>query len=564
MLSLAGVSGLAIVLYLLGYRFYGAFLSRAFSVSDATPTPATMRNDGKDFVPTRSALLLGQHFSAIAAVGPIAGPILAGAQFGWALGLVWVVFGAIFIGATHDFAALLASVRHGARSIGDVMRDYLGRGPAILFSAFIWFSLIYVIVVFTDLTSSAFVSRPELGNENYGPGVATSSLLYLAIGVLMGLALTKLKWRLSVATAVFVPAIFAAIWLGQKIPIVFSGDASHQQRVWDLLILAYCFVASVAPMWLLLQPRGYLGGIILYTTFAVGLAGVFFGNSTATFPAFRHATGLGGQPLPIFPLLFTTIACGACSGFHGLVASGTTSKQLARESDARIVGFGGMLLESFVAVVAMATLMIVTPGDKVLSLGPDEIYARGLAHFMGVFHVPFAAAVAFGKLAFATFIYDTLDVSTRLGRYVIEEIFGVKGRRSALAATAATLALPAVCVFATFHDAAGNVIPLWKVVWPAFGASNQLLAALTLMSVSVWLRREGRAWLVAGLPGAFMTVVSIASLVILVKTRSAASGGYTDPVAATGVILIILGVTYLGFVVPKLIGKRVPSAEVAV
>ncbi len=564
MLSLAGVSGLAIVLYILGYRFYGAFLSKAFGVSNAIATPAVLRNDGEDFVPTRPSMLLGQHFSAIAAVGPIAGPILAGAQYGWAMGLVWVVFGAIFIGATHDFAALLASVRHGARSIGEVMRDHLGRGPAILFSSFIWFSLIYVIVVFTDLTSSAFVNRPDLGIENYGPGVATSSLLYLGIGVLMGIALTKLKWRLSVASAVFIPAIFVSIWLGQKIPIVFAGDPSRQQRVWDLIILAYCFVASVAPMWILLQPRGYLGGIILYTTFAVGLAGVFFGHAPTAFPAFRHTLGAGGQPLPLFPLLFTTIACGACSGFHGLVASGTTSKQLARESDARIVGFGGMLLESFVAVVAMATLMIVSPGDKVLSLGPDEIYARGLAHFMGVFNIPFAAAVSFGKLAFATFIYDTLDVSTRLGRYVIEEIFGVKGRRSAFVATASTVAVPALCVFATFHDAAGNAVPLWKIVWPAFGASNQLLAALTLMSVSVWLRREGRPWLVTGLPGAFMTVVSLASLVDLVRTRLTASGGsVADPVAATAAILIALGLAYLGFVVPKLIGTNAAAPTAA-
>jgi carbon starvation protein len=208
--------------------------------------------------------------------------------------------------------------------------------------------------------------------------------------------------------------------------------------------------------------------------------------------------------------------------------------------------------------------MIISPGDRILSLGPDEIYARGLAHFMGVFGIPFASAVAFGKLAFATFIYDTLDVSTRLGRYVIEEIFGVKGRRSAMIATAATLALPALCVMATFRDAAGNALPLWKIVWPAFGASNQLLAALTLMSVSVWLKKEGRAWLVTGLPGVFMVLVSLTSLVSLVRTRwSAAGGSFTDPVAATGLVLIVLGVVYLGCLAPRLAGRAATSPQPA-
>jgi carbon starvation protein len=362
---------------------------------------------------------------------------------------------------------------------------------------------------------------------------------------------------------VFVPGIFVAIWLGQKIPIVFAGDPARQQQVWDVIILVYCFFASITPMWILLQPRGYLGGFILYTTFAVGLAGVFFGRTPTAFPAFRHALRTGGASLPVFPLLFTTIACGACSGFHGLVASGTSSKQIARESDARIVGYGGMLLESFVAVVAMATLMIISPGDKLLDLGPDEIYARGLAHFMGVFGIPFGAAVSFGKLAFATFIYDTLDVSTRLGRYVVEEIFDVRGRAAALVATAATVVLPLVCVFTPFHDAAGQVVPMWKTVWPAFGASNQLLAALTLMSVSVWLKREGRSWWVTGLPGVFMTVVSMASLVDMVRSRTALVHSLLDPVAATGVVLIALGVVYLACLAPRLVETAEHAAEAA-
>lgn len=544
-MKLLWAAGLPIAAYLAGFWLYGRLLARAFGLSDTAQTPATRVNDGQDFVPTRPAILLGQHFAAIAAVGPIAGPIIAGAKYGWLPGLLWVTLGAIFIGAVHDFAALVVSVRGGARSVGEVFRGLLGQRAAHLFSAFIWLSLIYVIVVFTDLTAAAFVSRPEAGAENFGPGVATSSLLYLGLGVALGAVWKKTNAPLWATTAVFVPAVFVVIWAGQKLPIVFPGDALAQQRIWDVIILAYCVLASLIPMWVLLQPRGYLGGFILYTTFAAGILGLFFGGQRILLPATAPA---GSQTPPLFPLLFTTIACGACSGFHGLVASGTTSKQLAKETHARLVGYGGMLLESLVAVIALATVMVLAPGSAELKGGPDEIYARGLAHFMAAFGIPFAAGVTFAKLAFATFIYDTLDVATRLGRYVLQEALGLESRRAALGATLATVAIPLVAVFTTWHDAAGNPVPLWKVFWPAFGASNQLLAAMTLVGVTVWLRREGRnAWL-TGLPAAFMTLVALSSLVVLTKPwvlRLTAGQWSLDAVATTGVVLILLAVAYL-------------------
>ncbi len=543
--ALTWIAGGAIVLYLIGFRIYGRFLSRVMNLSDSNPTPAAQINDGQDYIPTRPAILLSQHFAAIAAVGPIAGPILAGMQYGWFYGLLWIVIGAILVGGVHDFMALIASVRHGARSIGEVMKEYLGPKTALAFSLYIWFSLIYVIVVFTDLTAAAFVSRPILGNENFGPGVATSSLFYLGLSILLGVALTRFRMRLLTASLIFIPAIFGVIALGQKIPIVFPGDVLAQQRTWDAVILIYCFFASIIPMWVLLQPRGFLGGMILYATFIAGIFGIFFGRQAIHFPALPGGLlGADAMAPPIFPILFTTIACGACSGFHGLVGSGTTSKQLAKESHVPLVGYGGMLFESLVAVIAMATLMILSPGSMELDLGPDEIYARGLAHFMQAFGIPFAAGVTFGKLAFATFIYDTLDVSTRLGRYVCEEMTGIKGRWGSLAATAITLAIPFFCVFLTFRDAAGAPIPLWKTVWPAFGASNQLLAALTLAGVTIWLKKEGRNWLITALPAVFMTLVSLCSLCKIVWTKRAA-GIIFDPVSLTAVVLLILAVGYI-------------------
>ncbi len=530
-----------IVLFALAYRFYGRWLAREFQLSDVAQTPAEKINDGQDYVPTKPFVLLGQHFSAIAAVGPIAGPILAGMHYGWLPGLIWIVLGAIFIGAVHDFTALIASVRHDAKSIGDVVKLYIGKKASVLFSFFIWLSLIYVIVVFTDLTASAFVSRPELGEANFGPGVATSSLLYLGLGIVMGFALNKWNWPLAPTTLVFIPLIGIAIWAGQKMPITFPGDALTQQRTWDAVILIYCFIASMIPVWVLLQSRGYLGGFILYATFVVGVAGLLFGKHAIEFPPMGTILPQGGPPL--FPLLFTTIACGACSGFHGLVSSGTTSKQLRKETDARPVGYGGMLLEGFVAVIAMSTLMLQAKGSAELGLGPDEIYARGLAHFMEGFGLSFAMGVAFGKLAFATFIYDTLDVATRLGRYLLEELLNLKGRRGALIGTVLTLLVPAICVFTRFEGPNGQALPLWKIFWPAFGASNQLLAALSLTGITVWMKATGRKWWITGLPALFMIVVTYISLA-MIAFKPFKTGAWLDPVGVTALVLLALA-TYI-------------------
>lgn len=537
MLSVALV---AVAVFALAYWFVSPRLTALFGLSDSVVTPAVSLNDGEDYVPTRRSMLLGQHFAAIAAVGPIAGPILGGNAHGWLPGLIWIVVGAVLIGGVHDFACLAASVRHGAKSMAEVVRLRLGRTTAVLFSAFIWLSLVYVVVVFADLTSAAFVDRPELGEQNFGPGVATSSLLYLVLAMAMGWAMTKRGLSLGKATVLFLPLVFLAIGVGQLAPIRLPGDALAQARLWDLGILAYCFAASLLPMWLLLQPRGYLGGFILYATFVVGIGGLFVSGEAPAWPAFSPAE----TPPALFPLLFTTIACGACSGFHGLVSSGTTSKQLAKETDAAAVGYGGMLLEGLVAVVAMATLMRLAPGATEASRGPDEVYARGLAHFMSLVGIPFAAGVTFGKLAFATFIYDTLDVATRLGRYLVQELTGLSGRRGAVLATLATVAVPALAVLFTAHDASGKAIPLWKLFWPAFGASNQLLAALSLAAVTVWLKQEGKAWWVTGLPCAFMSCVTLAAL-WNIAGKSFSAGRYLDPVGTTAAVLIVLGVCVL-------------------
>src|SRR5215203_7058900 len=407
-----------------GYFSYGKWIAKQFKLNDAVETPANKVNDGEDFVPTKPFYLFGQHFSAIAAAGPIAGPILACQAFGWLPCLIWIALGVVLIGAVHDFSSLASSVRHGAQSIAEITREKLGNGAGRAMMAFIWIALVYVIVAFADITAGTFVAgseelRASAVAFNPGGAVAAASVLYLALSVVLGLVQKFFDPPLWLVTVIFVPAAFALSWAGTLMSNTFV--LSH--KGWGLLILAYCCVASVVPVWTLLQPRGYLGGFILYAAIALGIVGIFFGGYEIQQPAFKGWT-VPGMTGSLFPFLFVTIACGACSGFHGLVCSGTTSKQIDKETHIRTIGYGGMLAEAFVALIAMVTVMIVAQKD-LTGLKPGTIYGNGIGNFLtliiGEKYRNFA--ITFGAMAFSTFVFDTVDVSTRLGRYIVQELF---------------------------------------------------------------------------------------------------------------------------------------------
>ena len=535
---IAGVGGL---LFLSAYFSYGKLLSRKFDLDDSRPTPACEINDGIDYVPAEKQFLLGQHFSAIAAAGPIVGPILAAVWFGWLPVLLWIVGGAIFFGAVHDFSSLAGSVKHRAASIVELVKQHMGRKGHVLFMLFVWLSLIYVITAFTDLTSGSFVD-PQSGGA-----VAASSFLYLLIGVAMGLCLYYLKLPLGLATWIFLPLVLAAIWFGQYIPLpVPPIGFLNSQQVWNVILLGYCFVASIIPVWILLQPRGYLGGYFLYGTLAAGVIGLFLGGEKIAYPAFIGFSSAKGVPL--FPILFVTVACGACSGFHGIVSSGTTSKQIAKESDCRMVGYGGMLLEGLVALVALSTVMILAKGDPLLNSSPDRIYAEGLSRFVSNFGIPRDFARSFALLAFTTFIYDTLDVATRLARYLFEELTGLKGAAGRILGTLASLAIPLACMSLRMTDAQGVLIPAWKVFWTIFGTSNQLLAALTLLTLSVWLAKAKKNFWPSVLPMAFMMVMTLWSLVLLMRpmVSKLLAGVFTfDMVGTLSLLLLLLALLFI-------------------
>ncbi len=443
--------------------------------------------------------------------------------FGWLPCLLWIALGVVLIGAVHDFSALASSVQHGARSVAEITKEKLGSGAGKAMMAFIWIALIYVIVAFTDITAGTFVSGDDAlaGTLSFNPGgaVAFASIAYLLLSIILGLVERFLKPPLWLVTVIFVPATFALSYLGTQFSYVFAF--SHLS--WSILILIYCVVASLVPVWALLQPRGYLGGFVLYSAIAVGVIGIFFGGYSIQQPAFK-SFDVGGMTGMLFPFLFVTIACGACSGFHGLVCSGTTSKQIEKESHTRPVGYGGMLAEGFVAFIALVTVMIaasdmlVGPDGRALSAG--KIYGNGIGNFLALLigkdNLQFA--ITFGAMAFSTFIFDTLDVSMRLGRYIVQEICGIPGHVGALVGTLGTVALPFLLIF---FSRPGSYLDYWTL----FGASNQLLAALTLLSITVWLHQARKRIAFTLLPMLFVLVITLWSLSLLVLGNFRAANG---------------------------------------
>lgn len=528
------------LLLLAGYHAYGRWVERRLAPDDARTTPAIEKSDGQDFVPTPRFYLFAQHLSAIAAAGPIAGPILAARDFGWLPCLLWIALGVVLIGAVHDFTSLFASVRHGASSIAEVTRSTLGAPAGRALMAFIAIALVYVIVAFADITAGSFAAgTEELAGValafHPGGAVALASVLYLLLAIGMGLVQRFLRPPLWLVTLVFVPLTFGAVWFGTQ----HSDWLRLDQRTWGLLIVGYCVAAAVTPVWALLQPRGYLGGFVLFTALLAGLAGVFFGGHAIQQPAFKGWEASSG---PLFPFLFVTIACGACSGFHGLVCSGTTSKQVARESHVKFVGYGAMLAEGLLAFLALATFMIAADGELLdgathKPLSPGTIYGNGLGRFLTLFvgaeHLRFATT--FGAMAFSTFVFDTLDVCTRLGRYLLQELFGWRGRPGAVAATLLTMAPPAL-VLARSQPGA------YREYWTLFGASNQMLAALTLFVVGFWLLRARRPSRFVFLPMLFVLAMTSWALVrLLLSSASQASASVPALVnaLASGALLVL-------------------------
>jgi carbon starvation protein len=406
----------------------------------------------------------------------------------------------------------------------------------ILFLLFVWSALIYVIIAFLDVTAGTFVAAASATDAAApGPAVATSSMLYLGLAVAMGLVLRFTSIGPGRAKIIFLPLVAVAIALGPLIPLNLASilpASIDPQRAWGYLLLLYCLAAALVPVCLLLQPRGELGGWFLYIVMAVMVVGVTAGaffpaEGTAWFGAIQYpffkgwsvdSTANPGITGSLFPLLFITVACGACSGFHSIVASGTTSKQLRTETDAKPVAYGSMLLEGFLACLSLTTVMILLPDT--VATKPDAIYANGVTDLAGRLLAPLGLntpgirqlVLQFALLCFATFVFDTLDACTRLARYVLMELLGWTRRSQAFLATIICLIPPAIVLALPPVLVDERPRPLWAVFWNIFGSSNQLLAALTLLGVTVWMARKRMPAWIALAPTLFMTAMTLWSL----------------------------------------------------
>jgi carbon starvation protein len=519
------------------YVFYGRYLQRLFGVDPKRPTPAHTKRDGVDYLPTRLPVLFGHHFASIAGAGPIVGPVLA-SYLGWGPVAIWVIFGCIFIGAMHDFAALFLSIRNGGRSIGKVIEDQLGFGGRQIFLLFSWAALILVVAIFAIFVANTFVAQPA---------VATASLLFIAMAPVFGILTTRMRVQLLPATVMFVPLLFVSIWLSTKIPLDLvawglSPDAA--KSVWLVILFIYAGVASVVPVWVLLQPRDYLNSYLLYAMMIAGFLGILVASPSFQMPAFVgwSAMNAKGSITHLFPILYVTVACGACSGFHALVSSGTTAKQLDTERHMAPIGYGSMLVEGLLALMALTSVAVLTREQYMTGLGnssPVVLFATGLSSFTANIGLKPEVGMTFFALAIAAFLLTTLDTATRLTRFVWQELFLPRDgetlkrdRKWVSVCGNSFVATAIVVVFSGYLAFSGNA----NEIWPVFGASNQMLAALTLLIVTLYLVRKKANFWVALLPMLFMSTITVWALVLLFRSNWGQNGVL---VCATAFLLVM-------------------------
>ena len=518
---------LSALLLAVAYRFYGAFLEQRCRIEPDRETPACEVNDGVDYVPTRASVLFGHHFSSIAGAGPIVGPIIAASVFGWLPTWIWIIVGSIFVGGVHDFGSTLMSLRSGGRSITSTCRKLVGETTGKLFLIFVLLALVYVIVVFLDLTVMGFVNQPA---------VATASGWFIFVALLFGLVAKRSGISYKIVIPVFVALTYLGMWIGVEFPAPALG-----KNVWMAAVLVYCYCAAILPVSVLMQPRDFLSATFLYAIMVLGVVGVFAYDGGFELPMYTSFAPKDWTYL--VPFLFITVACGACSGFHSIVSSGTTSKQIQTERDVKKVSYGAMLVEGLLAVFALACVGV----SGGLEGGPVAAFARGSAVFFGGLGIPEEVGLTFATLAVSTFLLTTLDTCTRLTRFLVEELFDWRGAGSRYVGTLLVLALPAVAAFGSFTNPEGQVIPVWKAIWPLFGATNQLLAALALITFVVFLKHRRIAFAFALVPAIAMSIMPIMALVMMVIQHGALSmlGGIALAMVLLGVYVTMMSLKFV-------------------
>ncbi|USZ66837.1 carbon starvation protein A [Halorussus salilacus] len=500
-----------LALFTVGYFGYSRYLAQFVELNASNETPAHKYEDGQEYVPAKKPVLLGHHYSSIAGGAPIVGPITAGLIWGWVPAILWIAIGNPLMGAVHDFVSLSGSLRHEGKSIGYIIGEYVGEEGKNMLLWFAFLTIILVVAVFAYVTALVF--------QKY-PSAATASILYIGLALVFGVYLYQFNGPFIPGTVVFVSGVFASVWVGIQYPLALT------QETWIPIILAYAFVASVLPVWVLLQPRDYLSSFLLYAGVGGALLAIIVGTLVTTpaeplqtnIPAYSGFWGSDsfGVVSPLFPMLFVTIACGTISGFHSLVSSGTTAKQLNKETDARLIGYGGMLGEGLLAVVALSAVAVVgiTPEGATSGVGlalPN--FAAGGGILLTSFGIPESFGAPFMALVMVSFLLTSTDTALRLGRYMLEEIIGTPESQVEEVATNryANAGFQSVVAFGLI--ASGTWTPLWQL----FGSANQLLAALALLTATVWLANwsANKQLISTGVPMAIMSTITILALVYL-------------------------------------------------
>ncbi len=503
------IAFILILWLILGYKVYGSFIEKKVLQIDKTrPTPAQELNDGIDYSPAKKPLLFGHHFSSIAGAGPIIGPLLGVLYFGWLGALLWVALGSVFLGAVHDYTSLMTSVKNKGTSLGDISEKTLGIRTKIIFSLFLWFTLALVIAVFAVVASQTLVSQPEIVIPTFG-------LVFLAM--IFGWLIYKKGIPTSVATLIAVAVLFLLIYLGELMPVELPTKVLgvSSQNIWFFVLIIYSLFASSLPVWFLLQPRDYISTWILFLGLGLGYLGLIVFQPSIHAPPFVSFSSKGG---PLWPMLFVIIACGAISGFHSIVAGGTTSKQLPDEACGKLIGFGGMITEAALAglvIFIAAGVLTWDPSGAESQFGfqylmtsvgdPIKAFATGYGRIISSLPViTLAIGSFFGMVMLNAFVLTTLDTGTRLGRLIFAELFGKKAPLFKNRWAASSIIL----LFAGVMGATEG----YKAIWPVFGASNQLVAALALIVVSSYLVAVKRPKKYTLYPAYFMLLTTLAAL----------------------------------------------------
>ena len=494
--------GIALVVCACGYFIYGRWLVRLWGVDPNARTPAYVHEDGNDYVPSSKFTVFAHQFSSITGAGPVTGPIIA-AMFGWAPVMLWLMVGGIFFGAVQDFTALYASVKNEGKSMGMLIEQYIGKTGKKMFLLFSWLFTLLVTAAFADIVASTFNGfKADGGLATPNAAAASISMLYIVVAIAFGYFLKKCPLAEGPKLAVAIVLMIAMLWAGIEYPLYYD------KTTWLYVVFAYMFMAAVMPMWLLMEPRDYLSVFLLLGMIASGVIGVIFTNPSIELPTFNGFV-VNGQPL--FPILFITIACGAVSGFHSLVSSGTSSKTVSNEKDMLFIGYGSMLIESILAVVSLIVVGAAATGGVMPKGTPFQIFAGAVGGFMGMFGLSAHVATCVITMCVSALALTTLDSVGRIGRMCFQELF-TSGKPEEMSGLQKVLTNKYFATVITLFFGYLLCLGGYMNVWPLFGAANQLCAALVFISLSVFLKVTGRQGWMLYVPMGFMFAATMSAL----------------------------------------------------